>query len=66
MKKQIDLIILTAKKVKIESGVYKGLFQTELYSGKSLKAVVPASQTQPRKNQKTITLNSWKFGLKWD
>jgi hypothetical protein len=63
--KPIALITLKAKKVKEDTGTYKGFPKTLLYQDGSLKATIPASATQPRKGQKTIILNGWKFALKW-
>lgn len=63
--KKIDLIELKAVKVKEKNGIFKGFEKTELYQNGVLKAVVPASSRQPKRGQKTIMLNSWKFGLVW-
>lgn len=62
---KIEPIVLLAKKVKVSTGPYKGFHRTELYQGGKLKAVIPASQSQPRRGQKSIILNGWKFALKW-
>lgn len=63
--KKIEPIVLQAKKVKVESGLYKGLLKTELYQDGKLKAVFPADRSQPRKGQKSVILNGWKFNLEW-
>ena len=64
--KQQDLIVLRAVKKKVPNGIYKGMVTTYFFQGKTLKAILPASARQPRKGQKTIILNGWKFALKWD
>lgn len=58
------LITLKAKKVKVTEHGYIG-YKTELYQDGKLKATIPTSATQPRKNSKTIILNGWKFGVEW-
>lgn len=63
--RKVELLVLKAKKVKSTSGPYKGYLQTELYQDGNLKAIIPASQTQPKKGAKTYMLNGWKFALKW-
>lgn len=59
------LITLRAKKVKTTSGPFKGLPATEFYQDGVLKGRISPSAAQPRKGQKTIVLNGWKFALKW-
>jgi hypothetical protein len=59
-----NLIILKAKKVKVKENGYTA-YKTELYQGEKLMATIPISQRQPRKNQKTIMLNCWRYGLEW-
>lgn len=61
-----DLIVLTAKKIKEKTGHWKGYQRTELYQNGRLKATFPAEAKQPKRGQKTILLNGWKFALKWE
>ena len=63
--KKIDFIVLKAVKVKEKSGLYKSYERTEFYQDGVLKATIPASSRQPKRGQKFIILNSWKFALKW-
>lgn len=56
---------IVAKKVRKKSGVYKGFFETQLFLNEMLIAVVSASSRQPRKGQKTIMINCWRYKLNW-
>lgn len=59
------LITIQAKKVKEQSGLYKGYFRTEFYKEGVLFATVPPESRQPKKGQKTYTINCWKWALEW-
>jgi len=56
-----NLIILKAEKKKVPYG-----YSTIIYnSDNTIKAIFPVNQRQPRKGQKTIMINCWKFALEW-
>ncbi len=64
--KTFEFITLNAKRVKETNGIYKGFVKTEIFKQDgTLKAIIPAEQTQPRKSKKFITLNCFKFRLNW-
>lgn len=56
-----NTIQLQAKRVKTKVG-----FITELCQDGKIKAIIPATQRQPRKGTKVITLNCWTFSLVWE
>lgn len=62
----MELITLTAKRVPVTKGHYKGFYETQFYKPDgSLYATIPVESKQPRKDKKTITLNCWKWNIKW-
>lgn len=61
----MQLLTLTAIKVKEISGLYKGYDRTELYQDGVLYATIPASAKQPRRGQKTVTINCFKWAVIW-
>lgn len=64
---KFEFIVLKAKRVKETEGVYKGYVKTEIRNQDgTLKAIIPASQTQPRKGKKFQTLNCFKYILDWN
>jgi len=60
----MQLLTLQAKKVKATEHGYTG-FKTEFYKNGKLFATIPLGSTQPRRGQKTYTLNSWNWALEW-
>lgn len=62
----MQLITLTAQKVKETEGNYKGFDKTVISKDGEVYATIPAFQPQPRKGQKTIVLNCWTYALTWE
>lgn len=63
----MKLITLLAKRVKEESGIYRGFVKTEFYKPDgTLYATIPASNKQPRKDKKQMTLNCFTYAIKWE
>jgi len=63
----MELIKLTARKVKVETGLYKGFTKTQFFKpdGK-LFCTMPAYSRQPRKDSKIIVINCFKYALTWN
>jgi len=63
----MELIKLTAKKVKVKSMSGGYLFETHFYKADGKRfATIPSYQRQPKSGIKTITLNCFKYSLIWD
>lgn len=60
-----QLLPVTGIKVKETTGLYKGYYRTEIYKNGELFVIFPAGQRQPRKSQKTVNINCFKWSLTW-
>lgn len=62
----MELLTLTATKEKATMGNWKGYETTSLRDGNgNLVAVYPPEQKQPRRGQKTIIHNCFRYNLIW-
>jgi hypothetical protein len=58
-------ITLKAKRVKQETGLFKGFNKTELYLNELLFATIPASKVQPHTKQKYVRTKKGRFKIEF-
>ncbi len=61
----MELLTATAKRVKVQTGHWKGFFQTEYTLPNGQVATVDAAYRQPRRDKKTVTINCCTYKVIW-